>query len=420
MFQTGIAPINYKDPWTEPFEQRLRTLRRRGARRRVAYLYEKPDTSTFRYRIYNMIEALSLTQPDVAAAWFAETEIERLTKLIDICDTLVICRFRYTHALNHLVTRAQNLGVTTIFDCDDLVFDSDYVHLILNTLDQKLEAAAWDHWFAYIGRMGAALRLCERVIITNDYLASKAHQFAPDKDVRVIRNFLNRAQVELSQSIYDAKLATDWRRDSRLHLGYFSGTPTHNRDFAIAADAIGELMDEDPRIMLRLVGFADFDNRLARHANRIDRHPLQDFLNLQRLMGEVELNLVPLQTNEFTNCKSELKYFEAGVVGTLTVASPSFTFIRAIQDGVNGYLAPSYLWSATMRRAIERMDRYPEMAERAFARVRAAYSPETQTGAILTALFEPQLHTERPFAVAGRESPELLLAEPDRQCASGT
>jgi glycosyltransferase involved in cell wall biosynthesis len=408
VFQTGIAAIDYKDPWSEPFEQRMRMLRRRGAKRRVAYLYEQPDTSTFRYRVYNMIEVLSLTQPDIAAAWFTEAEIERLAEVIGICDALVICRFRYTHALNHLVTRAQNVGVVTAFDCDDLVFDSDYVHLILNTLDQKLEVAAWDHWFAYIGRMGAALRLCERVIVTNEYLAGKAHQFAPDKDVRVIRNFLNRAQVELSRSIYDTKLATGWRRDERLHLGYFSGTPTHNRDFAIAADAIAELMDEDPRITLRLVGFTDFASALARHADRIDRQPLQDFLNLQRLMGEVELNLVPLQINEFTNCKSELKYFEAAVAGTLTVASPSFTFVHAIENGVNGYLALSHQWGEALRRAIGQMDRYPEMAERGFAQVRATYFPEVQTEAILAALFEPRGRNECPAAL------------PARQRASGT
>jgi glycosyltransferase involved in cell wall biosynthesis len=402
VFETGIAAIAYKEPWTEPFERRVRMLRRRGARRRVAYLYELPDTSTFRYRVHNMIEVLSRTQPDVAAAWFTEAEIERLAELVGICDALVICRFRYTHALNHLVTRAQNAGVVTAFDCDDLVFDSDYVHLILNTLDQKLEAAAWDYWFAYIGRMGAALRLCERVIVTNDYLAGRVRRFAPDKDVRVICNFLNQAQVELSRSIYEAKLATGWRRDSRLHLGYFSGTPTHNRDFAIAAGAIADLMDEDPRITLRLVGFMDPDSMLARHAHRIDRRPLQDFLNLQRLMGEVELNLVPLQTNEFTHCKSELKYFEAAVAGTLTVASPGFTFVRAIQDGVNGYLALSHQWGEALRRAIGQMERYPEMAERALARVRAAYFPEARAGAILAALFD---RGERPAALAARAEP---------------
>ncbi len=402
MFLGRVAEVDYVAPWTSSCDQRLRMLRRRGATRRVAYLYEAPDTSTFRYRVHNMIEALALTRPEIAAAWFAQAEIEQLADALAGCDALVICRTRYTHALNHLVTRARGLGVTTVFDCDDLIFDVGHAHLILSTLDQKLDDAAWNFWFAMIGRLGATLRLCDRVIVTNDYLAGKALQFAPDKDVRVVPNFLNRAQVALSSRIFEAKRAGGWQRDGRFHLGYFSGTPTHNRDFAIVAGAIAELMDDDPRVHLRLVGFMQLDGTLARHAARIDRHELQDFLNLQRLIGEVELNLTPLQRNAFTHCKSELKYFEAAAVGTVTVASPSFTLARAIEDGVNGYLAPSHCWLETLRRAIDGMADYPAMAERAWAHVQRTYLPERQAEAICAALWPPP----------GRESATLLACAP--------
>ena len=66
----------------------------------------------------------------------------------------------------------------------------------------------------------------------------------------------------------------------------------------------------------------------ARVPERIEVCPLQDFVNLQRLIGEVEINIVPLQDNAFTNCKSELKYFEAAIVETVTVATPTYTFSR--------------------------------------------------------------------------------------------
>ena len=54
---------------------------------------------------------------------------------------------------------------------------------------------------------------------------------------------------------------------------------------------------------------------------------------------------MPLQYNAFTNCKSELKYFEAAVVGTQTIASPMFTYARAIRHGENGYLAQAHQWA---------------------------------------------------------------------------
>ena len=106
MFQTGIARVDYKDPWTEPFQQRLHMLCRRGARRRAGLSLRTARHQHLPLPCDNMIEVLSLTQPNVAAAWFTEAEIERLAEFIGICDALVICRFRYTQALNHLVTRA--------------------------------------------------------------------------------------------------------------------------------------------------------------------------------------------------------------------------------------------------------------------------------------------------------------------------
>ncbi len=40
-----------------PFDERLSALI--AVRRHIAYYYESPDTSTFRYRVLNMIEALA-------------------------------------------------------------------------------------------------------------------------------------------------------------------------------------------------------------------------------------------------------------------------------------------------------------------------------------------------------------------------
>ena len=61
------------------------------------------------------------------------------------------------------------------------------------------------------------------------------------------------------------------------------------------------------------------------------------------------MNLVPLQDNTFTNCKSELKWFEAAIVGGLTVASPTFTYRGVIEPGVNGWLAASHEWDVALR-----------------------------------------------------------------------
>ena len=37
-----------------------------------------------------------------------------------------------------------------------------------------------------------------------------------------------------------------------------------------------------------------------------------------------------MENNKFTNCKSELKFFEAAIAETVTVASPTFNYKNAI------------------------------------------------------------------------------------------
>ena len=387
MFRADLPTIDYRAPWTQPLEDRIAALTR-PAERRVAYLYQAPDTSTFRYRVFNMVQALE-GSADVAAAWFTVAEVPRLLPLLDRCDALVVCRVRYADAIGNLLNRARQLRVATVFDCDDLVFDPDYVHLILHTLDQQIFEKAWDTWFAMIGRIAATMRLCDRGIVTNDFLADRLRAAAPGKPVGVVPNFLERTQRDLSLRLYGAKQHSGFARDGRIHIGYFSGTPTHSRDFAIIADALARLMHDDPRIVLRLVGFVQPAGALAEFADRIEHFPLQDHLNLQRLIAGVEFNVAPLQSNDFTNCKSDLKYFEAASVGTLTLASPTHAFRAAISDGVNGWLVPAYDWHAALQAAIGALDVYPAMAARAFAHASAGYSPEAMSGRIRLALFGP-------------------------------
>ena len=382
---TRLAPIRYADPWDETLEARLAALTRPGAKRRVAYLYEQPDATTFRYRVYNMIAALR-GDPDIAAAWFADYEIDRLLPLLDRCDSIVVCRVRYNERIGRLLARAHALGVATVFDVDDLVFDTDYVHLLVDTLALPITPETWDGWFAIVGRTGATLRLCDRVITTNRFLAEKITEFTPGKPVAVIPNFLNAEQLAICERMLGQKQRYGYAVDPPIYLGYFSGTPTHAHDFAILVDALARLLAADKRLALRLVGHVAPPPKLARFAERIERYPLQDFPNLQRLIGQTELNLVPLQQNAFTNCKSELKYFEAAAIGTATIASPTFAFRQAIEDGVNGWLATAPYWEERIGVALADWGRYREIAEAAVRHAWATYTPEAMAPLVKSVL----------------------------------
>lgn len=385
------APFDYVEPWNATLYERRRSLVARS--RHIAYIYERPDSSTFRYRVFNMIEALDARPDmDVSAAWFTLDEAAQDLSFIDRADAVVICRTRYDSVVARIVARAHARAIPAIFDVDDLIFDTGYTHLITQTLDVNVRGHEdWDHWFAYIGRLGATMRGCDAAIGTNAFLAERMATFAPWLPVSVVPNFLNRQQTEASRVLVDRKRAMDYRRDGQVHVGYFSGTPTHNRDLLIASPGLAAAFERFPQLRLRIVGFIELNAHLRPYIDRIEIHPLQDFLNLQRLTAEVELSIVPLQDNDFTQCKSELKYFEAGVVGVPTVASPTCTFVRAITEGVTGFLSGSHEWGERIAAAVDLVDDQPDayraMAERVVADSEQRYAWNDQAGTIVAAVF---------------------------------
>ncbi|MFV2044512.1 MAG: glycosyltransferase [Anaerolineales bacterium] len=385
MFHINTQPVSYSFPWNRAFEDRVRALMK--GEYRAVYYYENPDNSTFRYRVYNMIQALEQSQHNTSAAFFTQDELEALGEIVDRADVLIVCRAKYSDVLNRVITKARSKGKRVLFDVDDLIFDPSFAHLVLNTLGQDLgHPDVWDFWFAYMGRIGATLELCERAITTNEFLARRIALHG-NKPVSVVPNFLNQEQLEISHRIFQEKKSRGFGRNAQFHLGYFSGTPTHNKDFEILRDALVELLERDPRIVLRTVGYAEPRDLLPDFRHRIEYFPLQDFVNLQRLIGSVEVNLVPLQDNEFTNCKSELKYFEAGIVGTLSIASPVYTYAKAIQDGENGFLANSFEWSGKLDKLMDAMESYPVMAERAHSDCETRYAWYNQVDLIEQTLF---------------------------------
>ena len=385
MFNCRVPEVAYRDPWNLPLGTRRQTLLR--GRRRIAYFYEEPNNSTFRYRAYNMVQVLNETgESEISAAYFFLDDLRDVDNLADLADVLVVCRSRYCHRVHELIWSFRRKNKRVFFDVDDLVFNPDHVHLIMDTLDQDPDnQALWDYWYAYTGRMGAALKLCDAAITTNRHLAEQVTAYS-GLSAGMVPNFINREQLELSEKIYTEKNASRFARDDRIDLGYFSGSPSHNRDFEMIVPALEDLLADHPQIALHLTGYIDCPDLLHRFKNRITKHAFHDYVNLQRLTGRVEFNLVPLQSNIFTHCKSELKYFEAAITGTISIASPTYTYRLAIRNGENGYLAQGHQWASMVRRAINDMDSYPDRAQAAFTDARDHYTWFNQREVILKAL----------------------------------
>ena len=364
------------EPWKQALEQRLHKLDSHlAAGYKVnVFLYEKPDSSTFRYRVYNMAQALEASARWRAAFFFAD-ELDQIRDTVLRCQLVTIARFRWTFALETLITAARTQGIPIALDTDALVFDLAHVPALANVqnIDQRTDAEL-NFWFSYVARVQLSAQLADAMITTNDYLGQFLKgQF--HKPVHVIRNFLNHEQVDFSATCLLEKRQTNDQKP--FTIGYFSGSPSHYFDLHSIADELCDLLDEFPDIQILVAGYMNFAPRLQAYTDqgRIRFHKFVDFLTLQRLIAEVDVNIAPLYPNDFTQCKSELKFFEAALVETLTVATPTFAFKNAIQTGQNGYLCQQGQWYDTIKAIyLDREAQQPILAQ-ARETALATYSP---------------------------------------------
>lgn len=393
MFELPIRSLDYHDPWELTLGERIRMFR--AEETKVAYYYRGPDGSTFRYRCFNTSLAINAHVPGVSASWFFERDGERLLDVVKEADVLVVCRVPYSDQVAQLMAVARRFGTKVMFDVDDYVFDIAMVPEVVKTLDQyegTIEPAEhmWNWWFASFARMRQTMELADEVIVTNEYLAARTRAVV-DKPVRIIPNFMGAEQIEYSRALVAARETAAGRSDGFVHLGYFSGTPTHNRDFAIVAGAVARLLRRDDSVRLRLVGYLELkDSPLAGLEDRIDVVPPTNYMELQRLIAETEINIAPLQDNRFTNCKSELKYFDAAAVAVPTLASPTFTMSAAIEHGVNGLIVRVDEWDDYLEQIVDDYQGAGRaMGRAAYDHAIAAYAPQAMVGSIVEVLGLP-------------------------------
>lgn len=329
------------EPWSLSLSERLSVFEqaKKDGKKIALYFVKVPDSSTFRYRCFNTYQA-TLESKKWQAVFFFRNETKTVEDLIPDASLVVLGRqSRWDERIEKILKIARNNGLRALFDLDDLVFDKKYLPIVMNTIGESENLSYWVPYFNDIHMTGEKV---DGFLVTNDFLGEKIKQTF-GKPYRVIMNSLNKEQLAAS----DAYLALgEKEREENFDIGYFSGSPTHVNDLEVALPEILAFLKEHEDARLKVVGLMEFDQRARKFLEngQIKFVPPVDFRKLQKLMCGVKVNIAPLVVNDFTNCKSELKFFEAAAVETTTIASPTYTFKKAIKNGENGFLAQPGEW----------------------------------------------------------------------------
>ena len=256
-----------------------------------------------------------------------------LATYADKFKVFIFHRVLFTPSVEKMIAKIKAQGKEIIFETDDLVYDAKYLeHMdyfkVMNSFEKKLYENG-------VGGEILADPYVKTCTTTTTFLADKLREHG--KDVFIVPNKLCKKDVEVAENILQNKKP---KTGEIIRIGYFSGALSHNKDFATISDALMQIMQKYTQVELFLAGPLDTESKLNKFSDRIKKIPYAPRDKHFENVASVDINIAPLEIgNPFCESKSELKFFEAGIVEVPTVAAATQPFREAIDDGVDGFVA---------------------------------------------------------------------------------
>ncbi len=263
--------------------------------------------------------------------------IPGLLSLVPLYDIFIFQRVIYDEYIGEVIAEIKKQGKTILFETDDLVFDPAHLPLMHYYHSMGDEEKKW--YENGIGREILENPYVTHCIVATDFLADMLNKKYPGKSVFVSKNKLSEQQISSANDVFSRKSSYK-PQDGKIRIGYFSGSRSHDRDFAAIADVLLRMLGSDPNVVLMIVGPLHLPYMFDALQSQIERYPFVTLKNLRKLIARADINIAPLEIdNLFCQGKSALKFFEAGLFEIPTIASATDSFQRVITHDVNGFLA---------------------------------------------------------------------------------
>ena len=292
------------------------------------------------------------------------------------------------------VAWAREVAIPVIYDIDDLMVEPEIANAgVIDAIRSiGIPEEQVRGLFTSIREAAYHADLC---LATTDELAQHVRHLA--KPTLVLPNGFDEATRRTARRAARRRRTTG--TDGRLRIGYAGGTRTHQRDFGIVAPALARILRERPEVRLVLfksplddlpvVDPGEF-GALAAFADRVEWRDMVPVAALPEEIARFDVNLAPLEEgNVFCEAKSDLKYFEAAMVGVATVASRTGPFRRVIEHGRTGFLATGEdEWYAAISALLDDAALRRRLANAAWQDVAWRNSPERRREMVASILLQ--------------------------------
>lgn len=305
------------------------------------------------------------------------------------------------------IAYAESLGIKTYFDIDDLVFTRDFPDSFAS-YEQQISRQEYFGLCHGVALYRHAISLCANAIVSTSPLADKIKPLLADgpRHTFVVPNGLDdRSDTAL---LFGEGGSEPTAKSS---IFYGSGTKAHNRDFSeIVAPALLDVLAAYPQCRLVIVGYLRLDRRFDAFEQRISRFPFIDNLDTYwSILASCDINISVLHAGPIADCKSEIKWLEAAMVGVPSIVSATRAYQEVLTDGATALLArDSADWQRHLRSLIEDKDLRRTIGAQARALALREFSAGAVTAKLLTALFGEAAANDEP-KTDGRRKKRILI-----------
>lgn len=324
-----------------------------GRQRCVLFIAEQRDYAV-RYRVEHFQEELLFLGITSKTVMMSEVNYIDFSRF----DAIVVYRCASAAVGNYLRTMADHWRIKLLFDIDDLVFDERSI------LNSGLPQREKEIYLEKAAGFCAVMQLADGLIASTTVLGEKMKALFPDKPVCVRRNSASLEMETLSVCAAERAMGAYCEN---VYLAYFSGSWTHDGDFALISKVIERIFQKYPDVKLRIYGCLNIPAALERYQDRIERYEFTgDWRSLPEQIARAHIHLAPLEDSEFNACKSENKWIEAALAARPLVTSNLPELCQIIRHGETGFLCDTDSeWEEALSILIENTEKRIEVGRSA-------------------------------------------------------
>lgn len=358
------------------------------------------DGAPLRYRAHLPAEALALVGVRAEIRYYLHPDV---AELADSADVVVVYRVPSTRQVLDLIGRLRRRGTPVLFDADDLIFDP----VLVPELPAFARMAPDDAALYLLGvrRYRTTLEACDGFIASTEALATEATRLTGLATAR----FDNGVGRVLGRNSDRARRRP--RKPGAVRIGYLSGTDTHADDWLAIQAVLVDALRRHRSVELWLGGLLPASPELERFGRRVKKLDWVHWARLPEVLRDLDVNLAPLTPGRFSEAKSAIKWLEAALTATPTVASATGAFRDAIDHGRTGWLAHDAAeWAEGLDRLLADDESRVEMGRQARETALLRWSPHRQARRYLGLL--EQAFAWRRSGAAAVVGPDLAPDEP--------